>query len=123
MSQDVISDALNQIMNAKKARKNTVVIKRYSNLLIDVLKLAKKHGYITEYEAKGRELEIQFSLNNCKAIKPRFTVAVKVLDKYVRRYLPARNFGMIIISTNKGLMTQEEAYEKNIGGSLLAYFY
>ena len=33
MSQDIIADALNQIMNAKKARKTNVVITKHSKLL------------------------------------------------------------------------------------------
>ena len=123
MSQDIISDTLNQIMNAKRARKSSIIIKRHSNLLVSVLEIAKKHNYIESYKINGREMEIKFGLNNCRAIKPRFTVGAKDLDKYVRRYLPARNFGIIIVSTSKGLMIHEEALEKNIGGSLLAYFY
>lgn len=62
-------------------------------------------------------------LNECKAIRPRFYVTVKEIEKYVRRYLPARDFGYVIISTNKGLLTHNEAIEKNIGGSLIAYFF
>ena len=45
------------------------------------------------------------------------------IDKYVRRFLPSRDFGFIIVSTSKGLMTHEEAIEKNIGGSLIAYIF
>ncbi len=123
MSQDIISDKLNQIMNAKRTKKNYVVVKRNSKLLLGLLEIAKAHGYIESYKAKGNELEIKFNLNNCRAIKPRFTVQVKDIDKYARRYLPARNFGIIVVSTSSGLMTHDTASEKNIGGSLMAYFY
>jgi len=60
---------------------------------------------------------------DCKAIKPRFSANKIQIEKYRRRYLPARNLGIIIVSTNKGLMTHEEAMEKGIGGSLIGYFY
>lgn len=123
MSQDVISDALNQIMNAKRARKQEIKIKKHSKLLLKLLEIAKERKYIESYTAKGNEVEIKFNLNNCRAIKPRFTVQVKDIDKYVRRYLPARNFGIIVLSTSAGLMTHEDALEKNLGGSLIAYFY
>lgn len=123
MSQDVISDTLNQIMNAKRARKSSVTIKKYSKLLLDILKVAKKYGYIESYKTKGTELEISFKLNECRAVKPRFDAQVKDINKYIRRYLPARNFGILILSTSSGLITHEEAFEKNIGGSLIAYFY
>ena len=45
------------------------------------------------------------------------------MDKYIRRYLPARNIGTVIISTNKGMMTHKEAAEEKIGGCVIAYFY
>ena len=123
MSQDIISDALNQIMNAKKARKKEVVIKRYSNFLLNVLDLMKKLNFLN-YKIEDRKLKIEIkNINECKAIKPRFNVSVEEIEKYVRRFLPAKNFGYIIISTSKGLMTNEEAVEKNIGGSLIAYVY
>jgi len=123
MSQDIIADTLNEIMNAKRARKSEIIVKRHSNLLLNVLEVAKKHGYIAEFKKKGRELEIKFNLNECKAIKPRFDISCKEIEKYIRRYLPARDFGILIITTSKGLLTHEECLKKNIGGSLIAYFY
>jgi len=123
MSQDILSDTLNQIMNAKKARKDTVVVTRFSKVLINVLDMMKERGHL-EYELGEKELKITIKdVNECKAIKPRYTVNKKTLDKYIRRFLPARNFGFVIVSTNKGLMTHDEAQEKKIGGSLIAYFY
>ena len=41
----------------------------------------------------------------------------------MKRFLPARNLGILIISTNQGLITHVDAIDKNIGGSLIAYFY
>lgn len=123
MSQDIVADALNQIMNAKKARKKEAVIKRYSNFLLNILDLMKKLNFLN-YKIEGRELKIEIkNINECGAIKPRFNVTVEEIDKYVRRFLPAKDFGCLIISTSKGLMTNEEAVEKSIGGSLIAYIY
>jgi len=126
MSQDIISDALNMIMNAKKSGKKEVAIARYSKFLLEILNIAKKAGYIEkcEIDEKEKKLIVHIGeLNECRAIKPRFFVMVPEIEKYIRRYLPARNFGIIIVSTSKGLLTHEEAQEKKIGGSLIAYFY
>lgn len=126
MSQDVVADGLNMIRNAKKARKEIVVIKRISNLLIEVLKIMKQKGAIKRYKinAKDKSLEITIGdLFECKSIKPRFSVGKNDIEKYRRRYLPARNIGIMIVSTNKGLVTHEEAQKEQIGGSLIAYFY
>jgi len=126
MSQDVVADALNMIRNAKKARKESLEIKRISNLLIEVLKIMKQKGAIKRYKMNLKQKSVGIDigdLTECRAVKPRFTVKKTDIEKYRRRYLPARGVGTIIISTNKGLITHEEAQEKGTGGSLLAYFY
>jgi len=123
MSQDIVADALNQIMNAKKEKKQSIVINRNSKLLTTVLELAKKQEYL-DYEQQNDKIKIDIkNINEIKAIKPRHTVSVKQINKYVRRFLPAKNFGFLMISTNKGLMTHEDAEEKNIGGCLIAYIF
>ena len=50
MSQDVIADALNNIMNAKRAGKKELVVTKFSKLLLEVLNLAKKENYIEDYQ-------------------------------------------------------------------------
>ena len=123
MSQDIISDILNQIMNAKKARLEILETTRYSKLLINILDIMKNLGYV-DYSIKDDKLKIIIKeLNECRSIKPRYTVSNKRINHYVRRFLPAKNFGLIIISTNNGLMRHYEAEEKNIGGSLIAYIF
>jgi len=126
MSHDTVADALNMIRNAKKARKDSVKVKIISNLLIEVLKIMKSKGAIKRYKIGSKEKVLTIILGDlvdCKSIKPRFTVNKDQIEKYRRRYLPARNLGYVIISTNKGLITHEEAKEQKIGGCLIAYFY
>ena len=126
MSQDIVADALNMIRNAKKARKKIVKINRISNLLIEILKIMKQKRAIKKYKIDGKEKSIEITigdLSECKAIKPRFTVKKQQIEKYRRRYLPSRNLGTMILSTNQGLMTHEEAQEEQTGGCLVAYFY
>ena len=124
MSQDIVADAINRLMNAKRASQDFVKIKNYSKLLLGVLAIGKLKGYIKEYRIEGGELYIKFGkFNYCRSIKPRFIVKFAEIEKYVRRYLPARDMGIIILSTSKGLMTHQTAIENKIGGSLIAYFY
>jgi small subunit ribosomal protein S8 len=126
MSHDVVADALNNIKNAKKARKEKVKINIISNLLIEVLKIMKREGAIKGYKIDGKEKSAEVSigdLTECNAIKPRFSVDKTQLEKYMRRYLPARGMGTVIVSTNKGLKTHEEAMQEGLGGCLIAYFY
>ena len=125
MSQDIISDGLNQIMNAKRVEKRELVIRKYSKVLLSLFEIMKSGGYI-DYEVNEEELSVKvqiIKLNECRAIKPRYYVGVGNIDKYLRRFLPSRNLGNMIISTNKGLLGHKEALKENIGGGLIAYFY
>jgi small subunit ribosomal protein S8 len=79
-------------------------------------------GYKINSKDKSIEVGIE-NLMDCRAVKPRFTVKAGDIEKYMRRYLPARGVGTLIVSTNQGLITHEEAIEKNVGGCLIAYFY
>lgn len=126
MSQDIVADALNMIRNAKKARKEVVIVKRFSNLLIEILKIMKQKEIIKKYKINAKNKSIEITLGNiseCRSVKPRYTVTKDQIEKYRRRFLPARDIGTLIISTSKGLMTHEEAYKENAGGCLIAYFY
>jgi len=44
-------------------------------------------------------------------------------EKWERRFLPAKNLGMLILTTSKGILNLEQARKSKIGGSLLAYVY
>ena len=126
MAQDTVADALNMIKNAKKARKEIVEVKIISNLLIEILKIMKQKNAIKKYKINPKEKSVEITIGDiseCKAVKPRFTVQKDQIEKYERRYLPARGVGTLILSTNKGLMTHEEAMTEGIGGCLIAFFY
>lgn len=125
MSQDIVSDGLNQIMNAKQIEKREFVIRRSSKVLLNLLEMMKSRGYL-EYEKDEENKTVKvkiIKLNKCKAVKPRYYVGVDAIDKYLRRFLPSRNFGTLVISTNMGLLSHKDAIKNNIGGSVVAYFY
>ena len=124
MSQDTVADALNQMMNAVRAGKKKVEIKISSKLLLSVLAIAKLKGYIKGYEKQETGVTIELDkLNACKSVKPRYIVKSGEIEKYVKRYLPAKDIGVLIVSTSQGLMTHQTAEEKNLGGCVIAYMY
>ncbi len=129
MQHDILADALSTIKNARRVGKKEAVIRPASNLIRDVLKVMQKEKYIGEFEfiddGKGGKfrVEIKKELNDCNCIKPRFYVKKTNYMKWEKRYLPARGMGILIISTSKGVLSHNEAKEKSIGGSLLAYVY
>ncbi len=127
MNHDVLSDVLSNIKNAERKGKKVCNVK-YTNLVFDVLKIFQKKGYIKKVERlddKFGTLSVQLKgrINECKSIRPRLSVGVDEIPKFVKRFLPGADAGFIIISTSKGVMTHKEAEEKNIGGRLIAYIY
>lgn len=125
---DSIADSLSRIDNAVKALYKTVELRR-SNFLISILTVLKDNGYIGEFEEikDGKQGLVRISLlgtiNKCSVVKPRYSVKVEDLEPFERRFLPAKDFGVLIISTSKGMMTQKQAKEQNIGGQIVAYCY
>ena len=125
MSQDIVSDGLNEIMNAGRVEKKSLVIRRYSKVLLNLFEMMKLKGHINyEVDEENKTVRVDIiKLNKCKAVKPRYFVDVNTIDKYLRRFLPSRNFGSLVISTNMGLLTHKDAIKNNVGGSVIAYFY
>jgi len=125
---DPIADSMSKINNAVKALNKEVTLKK-SKLLVDVLEVLKANGYVGSYEiiADGKQDLIKVNLlgtiNECLAIKPRYPAKLEELETFERRFLPAKDFGVLIISTNKGLLTQKQAKEQHVGGTLVAYCY
>ena len=69
------------------------------------------------------ELNLLGNINKTGVIKPRHSVKVEGYQKFEKRYLAAFGFGFLIVSTNQGIMTQEDAITKKLGGKLIAYVY
>ena len=77
MSQDNVADVLNNIMNAKRAKKDNLEVTKYSKLLLQILELMKRYGYI-DYALEDGKIKINMKeLNQCMAIKPRYNVNKK----------------------------------------------
>ncbi|HIH15239.1 MAG: 30S ribosomal protein S8, small subunit ribosomal protein S8 [archaeon GW2011_AR17] len=126
---DTLAAALSNILNAEKVGKANVIVKPVSKITKAVLEIMKDNHYIGAYtiidDGKGGFIEINLigGVNKCGAIKPRFAATVKEYDKFEKRFLPSKDFGIIILSTSKGIMTQDQAKEQNLGGRLLAFVY
>jgi len=124
-----MNDAIANIKNYSRIGKSECTIHPTSKLLIEVLKIFQQTGYLGEFEVvedkKGGLVKIQLikKINDCGIIKPRFPVKYTEMAKWEKRYLPARDFGVLIVSTPHGTMTHREAKEKKTGGRLIAYVY
>ena len=129
MLNDPLANALSNILNKENARTKECLIKPSSKIIKEVLKIMKDNYYIGEFkeieDSKGNMLSVQLlnKINKCGVIKPRFSVKKEGYEKFEKRFLPAKDFGILIVSTPQGIMTNDEAKKKLIGGKLLAYCY
>ena len=129
MQFDPLSDAFVRIYNAEQAGHYEVSLSPASKLLDNMLKIMQMQGDVGEYErvSDGRgdafRVELVGAINRCGVIKPRHSVKRADFDKWESRYLPARDFGLLILTTNQGVMHHYDAKEEKIGGRLLADVY
>ena len=125
---DKLADAINVIKSHERVGKSECTI--YSTKLIRaVLDVMAKEHYINGYQefsdryAKRAKVSLAGRINKIGVVKPRYAVTRAEIQKYEERYIPSRDFGILILSTPKGIITNREARAMGIGGRLLAYVY
>ena len=129
MQNDPLNDAMSTIKNAATVGKGECTIRPSSKLIGRVLKVMQENGYINQFEfvddgkAGVFKVRMEGKINNCGVIKPRFSVKKVDLESFEARYLPAQDFGVLILSTTEGVMSHVKAKELGVGGKLLAYVY
>jgi small subunit ribosomal protein S8 len=129
MQQDLLNDALVALRHADRDGKPHVELEPTSKLIAEVLRIFREHHYIEEFAfvptGRGGKYDVRLArrINSCGVIKPRVSVAYDSLERYESRFLPAQDFGILILSTNKGVVSHAQARELKIGGRLLAYVY
>lgn len=128
MLQDTLADVLTVMKNADRIGKKECVT-RASKLVKEVLEVLHDKGYIGSFEKvedgkSGRfKIELKGKIIDCNVIKPRFSVRTTEFEDWEKRFLPARDFGFLIVTTPKGIMDHKKAKEMRYGGKLVAFVY
>jgi len=126
---DPLSNAMVALQNAENRNLKTCTIWPASNLTGKILQVLQRNGYIGEFEFidDGRagmfKVQLLGRINRSRAIRPRYSVKADEYAEWEKKFLPAYNVGMIIVSTPEGVISHREAIEKKQGGKLLAYVY
>lgn len=133
MRTDPIADYLTRLRNAIKAKHRIVEIPG-SNIKKEITKVLYDKGYIQSYKF-DEEGHIQGIIKIALKYDPDTRASAIVSIKRVsrpglRKYVGAdslprvlNGLGIAILSTSKGLMTDKEAKNMNIGGEVLCYVY
>ena len=133
MYTDPISDYLTRLRNAQMAGHKVVDIPA-SNLKKEITKILHEKGYILNYKCED---EINFQGNIKVALKynvrtkmPAIKKLIRISKPGLRKYTDSKNLprvinglGIAIISTSKGVITDKEARDLNIGGEVICHVY
>jgi len=128
MSNDLLADALNTIKTHEVSGKPECEV-RPSKIVRETLKILQSKGFIGDFEYVDQgysgffRVKLLGKVNKCGAIKPRYPIKKTEWVEWEQKFIPGMGFGILIVSTPNGLMTNEEAKKENLGGRLIAYIY
>lgn len=121
---DSVGDALVRIKNAYLVGKQSVSV-RYSKLILNLMKLLQKEGFLESVSEKNREIIVTLKYTERK---PAVVSLKRVSKPSLRVYKGAKDLpsvlnglGIAVISTPKGLMTERQARKSKVGGEVLAF--
>ena len=127
---DPIGDMLIRIKNANQ-RKTRVVQIPHSKVKISLLKILKQQGYITNFIVEQEKSKKKILVTLKYKGSQRAITGVKRISKPGLRVYATSNkiplvlsgFGIAIISTSIGMMTDKSARKKGVGGEVVAYIW
>ncbi|MGL5205645.1 MAG: 30S ribosomal protein S8 [Metamycoplasmataceae bacterium] len=125
---DPIADMIVRIKMANSRRHKKVSIP-HSNTKIKILEIMQREGYVGEFEVNTEGVKKEIILTLKYKGNERVITDIKRISKPgLRIYSEVDSipkvlsgFGIAIISTSKGIITDKEARKANIGGEVLAY--
>ncbi len=129
MLNDPLANVMSLILNSEAIGKQECFIKPVSKTIKELLKVMKENNYIGDFketeDSRGNYINLTLigNINKCGVIKPRYSVKNAQFEKFERRFLPAKDLGVLFVSTTKGIMTHYNAKSKKLGGRLIAYCY
>lgn len=123
---DPISDMLTKIRNGQASKKTYITTMR-SNVKLSILEVLKNEGYIESFgpETVGDNSSIKVNLKYYKgmpvieAIEKISKPSLRVYSNYLELLASSSLYGIKIVSTSKGLMTDKNAIENRIGGEVI----
>ena len=127
MVNDIIADSLTRIRNASMRRLEVTTL-YYAKIVVSVLEVFKTKGFIKDYKVNDKDgkqsimVQLAYDERGKSAISE-----IKRISKPGRRVYKGRNelkrfkngYGTIVVSTSKGVISNDDAYRANVGGEAL----
>ena len=129
MLNDTLADVMSLILNNEMIGRQDCILKPVSKVIKELLRIMKENGYIGDFkevqDSRGNYIQLTLigNINKCGVIKPRYSTKSNEFEKFERRYLPAKDLGILFVSTPKGIMTHYDAKARKTGGRILGYCY
>jgi small subunit ribosomal protein S8 len=126
---NILANLFSTMYNNELRNKKECLVIPASKLAQEVLRVMQKAKYIGEFEyiddGITGKLRVQLlgRINKCGVITPRYPVRADAFYEWERRFLPAVNVGILVVSTSQGVMSHTEAIQKGLGGRLLGFVY
>lgn len=126
---NIVSNLFNTLHNNEIRRKKECLVLPASKFASEILRVMQKYRYIGEFEQiddnrMGKfRIQLLSKINKCGIITPRYSVKKDQYLNWERQFLPAYNLGILLVSTNKGIMSHHEAQSQGLGGVLIGYVY
>lgn len=125
---DPIADMLTRIRNAIQ-RKHATVLVPASKLKLEILRVLKEEGYISDFEKIEDEKQGMISITLKYVEKTPVIKGLKRISKPGLKVYAKRNelpkvlngLGVAIVSTSRGVMSDRSARKENLGGEVLAF--
>ena len=123
---DPISDIITRIRNASAVHKESASIP-YSKIKHAIIEVLQKEGYILSAQKKGKSPKLTLDINLAYTNGESKIKGIEQVSKFSKRvYLGVRDIktvkqgrGMFILTTPKGLMSDEEARKQRLGGEVI----
>lgn len=127
MVNDIIADSLTRIRNASMRRLEVTTL-YYAKIVVSILEVFKAKGFIKDYKVNDKEgkqsimVQLAYDEQGRSAINE-----IKRISKPGRRVYRGRSelkrfkngYGTIVVSTSKGVLANDAAYQANVGGEAL----
>ena len=126
MVNDIISDMLTKIRNANSAKHELVEI-LYTKITESITKILKEEGLINDFKINNESnsiiLLLKFKGQNRKPVIQKLEriskPGLRIYENKKKISKKVRSFMIFIVSTSKGIMTDQKAKFLNIGGEIL----
>ncbi|CRF49807.1 SSU ribosomal protein S8p (S15Ae) [Helicobacter heilmannii] len=127
MVNDIVADSLTRIRNASMRRLEVTEL-YYAKIVVSILEIFKARGFISNFHMVEKEGKPFISVELAYDEKGRAVInEIKRLSKPGRRvYRQSKElkrfkngYGVVVVSTSKGVITNEQAYKQNVGGEVL----